>query len=351
VLEDVRFDGWLPDTEDPRDYRAVFAEGQELPRRVDLRPHCSPVEDQRHIGSCTANAVVGAAEYLEGTATGSPRPPDLSRLFVYFNARYLYGQQAQDSGSQVRAAMASLAVYGVCLERIWPYDPQRYAEPPPPEAYRDAERRQGLEYARLRPGAEIKQALAAGFPVAFGTFVPKAVFEAATINGGRLPMPNTVPQDEIVGHAMLLVGYDLDQGHYVLRNSWGEGWGDRGYGYAPLALIDAYPGSRDFWVLRRLEQNASYQVIRPAGSHAGPACPACGTTVPARARFCKACGRPLPAAASQGTAGAESGDLLKEIDRRRDQAQRDLDRRLDENRRRLQDEIDHLLGRKKKDEP
>jgi C1A family cysteine protease len=347
MLEDVHFNGWLRDPEDARDYRLRFAQDTPLPRQVDLRDRCTPVEDQRHIGSCVANAVVGAAEYLESVSSGNPRPPDLSRLFVYFNARYLHGAQTQDSGTFVRAAMASLAFYGVCLESIWPYDPNRYAEAPPPEAYRDAERRQGLEYARLRPGDEIKRALAEGFPVAFGTAIPKACYTVAATNGGRLPMPDTVPQEEMVGHAMLLVGYDLDQGHYILRNSWGEGWGDRGYGYAPLPLIDTYPESRDFWVLRRLERDGAYQVIRPA-STAGRRCPACGAELSSHAKFCPACGKPQPADSVATPSGLQSA--FDEIDRRRDQAQQDLERRMEENRRRLQADIDRLLGRKERDE-
>ena len=368
MLEDVHFNGWFRDPEDPRDYQAVFSAGAQLPRQVDLRPRCSPVENQRHIGSCVANAVVGAAEYLEAIATGSNRPPDLSRLFVYFNARYLHGAQMKDSGTYVRAAMASLTFYGVCLESIWPYDPSRYAQPPSAEAYRDAQKRQGLEYARIRPGDEIKQALAAGFPVAFGTAIPKACYVQAT-NGGRLPMPDSVPQDEIVGHAMLLVGYDLDQGHYIIRNSWGEEWGDRGYCYAPLALIDTYPHSTDFWVLRRLEQDGSFEMIRPTGAGAsGRTCPACGAAVSPGAKFCSACGKPLPPEApgvpgmgagtaglpshdgsTTGVSGGGAGSLLDEIDRRREQARQNLDRRLEENRRRLQEDIDRLLGRGKKD--
>ncbi len=345
MLEDVRFDGWLRDPPDRRDYRLQFRDDTPLPRQVDLRPHCSPVEDQRQIGSCVANAVVGAAEYLEAVATGNPRPPDLSRLFVYFNARYMQGTPDRDTGTYVRAAMASLAFYGVCLERIWPYDPSRFAEQPPREAYADAQRRQGLEYARLAPGADIKRALAAGFPVAFGTAIPLACYEVAAQNGGYLPMPDEVAQERIVGHSMLLVGYDLDQGHYILRNSWGEGWGDHGYGYAPLALIDRYPQSTDFWILRRMEQGGDFQVVRPAAS-GQRSCPACGASVPADARFCPACGAPVEK--GRDAAGPSSAsDLLEEIDRRRDAAQRDLDRRLEENRRKLQEDIDRLLGRDK----
>ena len=39
-----------------------------LPASVDLRAWCSPVEDQKNLGSCTANAGVGVVEYFERRA-------------------------------------------------------------------------------------------------------------------------------------------------------------------------------------------------------------------------------------------------------------------------------------------
>ncbi len=54
--------GWLPDIPDKRDhiYGAVRKVPVKLPAKVDLRPGCSPVEDQSDLGSCTANALAGA---------------------------------------------------------------------------------------------------------------------------------------------------------------------------------------------------------------------------------------------------------------------------------------------------
>jgi C1A family cysteine protease len=42
--------------------------------------------------------------------------------------------------------------------------------------------------------------------------------------------PNTVRG----GHAVCLVGYTED--HFIVRNSWGKNWGDKGFAYA----LDAY---------------------------------------------------------------------------------------------------------------
>ncbi|MBU1736272.1 MAG: hypothetical protein KJ692_13680, partial [Verrucomicrobia bacterium] len=66
--------GWLPDVPDTRDipFATVFRVPRKLPARVDLRAGCSPVEDQENLGSCTAQALVGALEFLELRALPSP---------------------------------------------------------------------------------------------------------------------------------------------------------------------------------------------------------------------------------------------------------------------------------------
>ena len=59
--------GWTPDLPDHRDvlYGVVRRVPAKLPKRADLRPTCSQVEDQGNLGSCTGNALAGALEFLE----------------------------------------------------------------------------------------------------------------------------------------------------------------------------------------------------------------------------------------------------------------------------------------------
>jgi C1A family cysteine protease len=74
--------GWVPDVPDQRDYllSAVLRVPAKLPPLVDLRPLCSKVEDQGQLGSCTANALAGALEFLERKDKVSFE--DFSRLFI-----------------------------------------------------------------------------------------------------------------------------------------------------------------------------------------------------------------------------------------------------------------------------
>src|SRR5882672_3101009 len=113
--------GWLPDLPDHRDrlYAAVHRIAARLPRSVDLRPHCSPVEDQGDLGSCTGNALAGAVEFLEKKA----RIPltNVSRLFIYYNERVIEHSVSEDSGAMIRDGIKTLVKQGVCAESRWPY--------------------------------------------------------------------------------------------------------------------------------------------------------------------------------------------------------------------------------------
>lgn len=51
-------------------------------------------------------------------------------------------------------------------------------------------------------------------------------------------------------HVALAVGYTAD--HFIIRNSWGAGWGDKGYFHIPYAVIANPAMSRDFWTARRI---------------------------------------------------------------------------------------------------
>ena len=123
--------GWLPPLPDMRDYSEdhpnvvglvekleIDNDANKLPRKVDLRQWCTPVEDQLDLGSCTANAAVGMLEYFQNRAHGVHI--EGSRLFVYKTTRKLMQAQG-DSGCWLRSAMGALVLFGVPDEKYFPY--------------------------------------------------------------------------------------------------------------------------------------------------------------------------------------------------------------------------------------
>jgi C1A family cysteine protease len=253
--------GWIPDLPDQRDlsYAAPLARLKALPRSVDLRRGFPPAYDQGDLGSCTANAIAGAFQFSRRRAR---QRPDFvpSRLFIYYNERVVEGTVDEDSGAMLRDGMKVCAKLGVCPERSrppgpgdWPYQPARFAVKPPPACYRVALRYQVLRYLRLPQSlAQMRACLASGYPFVFGFAVYESLESAAVARTGVVPLPGP-GERPLGGHAVVAVGFDDAAQRFLIRNSWGAGWGKKGHGTMPYAYLSEPDLSGDFWTIRQTE--------------------------------------------------------------------------------------------------
>jgi C1A family cysteine protease len=219
---------------DPLDWRDRyynFARIEQPRDYVDLRIWASPVEDQLHLGSCVGQAVVGAYELLLNKADRN-RFTDLSRLFVYYNARLLDNAVEEDVGAYVRDGIKAVNKYGVCSESTWPYLVERFAQAPSIQSYEDAQRRLIKKYYRIDDIKDIIDALNTDSPVVTSMNVYDSFDE---LDRGKkiLPMPRA-SEDLIGGHAVTFVGYDLPKKLFLARNSFGTDWGEDGYFWVPF---------------------------------------------------------------------------------------------------------------------
>jgi C1A family cysteine protease len=286
--------GWLPDYPDIRDVTfqservpsklqalgqpsvkqmlakvgATTSAPAALPASVDLRPWCSPIEDQKTIGSCTAHAGVGLVEYFERRAFG--KHLDASRLFLYKVTRNLL-KWTGDTGAFLRSTMYALTLFGVPPEEYYPYNIADFDKEPSAFCYAFAQSFQAISYYRLDPPGttpsnlltQIKTYLANGLPSMFGFTVYSSISQANT-NGGKIPYP-TRGERVLGGHAIDAVGYDDNlkikntnaggietTGALLIRNSWGTGWGSAGYGWLPYKyVLDGL--ATDWWSLIKSE--------------------------------------------------------------------------------------------------
>ncbi|TAG85407.1 MAG: peptidase C1 [Bacteroidetes bacterium] len=223
-----------------------------LPNKVDLRPYMTTVENQGQVGSCTANAVVGACEYLIKKA--APKKFfDVSRLFVYYNARWRGNSQDTDSGSVIQYAVESLQKFGACSEKTWKYDTAKVLTKPNEPSYQEAANFKISDYQKVPVELETwKKCLADGYPIIFGCLLFNS-FDECNKKGGIVPMPSTEDGGRKAhgAHAMLCVGYsDVDQ-MFIVRNSWGADWGDKGNCYMPYNyLMNPKFNLNDCWMLK-----------------------------------------------------------------------------------------------------
>lgn len=237
---------WVRDKPDSRDY-IYKSIPKAIPQSVDLRPLCTPIEDQGMLGSCTGQAIAGAIEYLNKK---SGRPTDVSRLFIYYYERVILGTVNYDSGAYIRDGIKVVNKNGASLEKFWPYIISRYRTKPNSVSIQDAAKRKVLLYERAVDFDACINALANGYPITIGFDVYSSFLSRTTSTTGMMSYPNTATETLLGGHAVLLVGYNNSTNQFIARNSWGNRWGDRGYFYMPYQVIMNKTMSDDFWVIK-----------------------------------------------------------------------------------------------------
>jgi len=248
--------GWVPDVPDFRDFRFSVAQVtiQSLPNKVDLSPKCPPVWDQGKTGSCTAQAIGAAFEFqqMQVKPAWDFRP---SALFIYYNERMMEGNINVDSGAMIRTGMKTIQKYGVCKDPLWPYVESKFKIRPPAVAYKNGLTHRGIAYERLQTDlTTLKGCLAGGYPFVFGFAVYQSLMTDAVAESGDGKMP--LSNDKMLGgHAVMAVGYDDATRTFLIRNSWSDKWGKKGYFTLPYEYLTNSHLADDFWVLRKITNN------------------------------------------------------------------------------------------------
>lgn len=219
-----------------------------LPSVVSLAQKMPLVYDQGQTGSCTGNAIAGLIHY-QLLKEGGANVLVPSRLFIYFNERLMEGTTGEDSGAEIRDGIKSLANYGFCFEDVWAFVPWMLTHRPSAKAYMTANRHKVDRYLRVEQTLQgLKQRLADGHPVVCGITLFESFQspEMAKTGVGCMPRPGEQVDG---GHAVLIVGYNDHDQTFEFRNSWGAGWGSKGYFTLPYAYVLDPKLAQDFWTI------------------------------------------------------------------------------------------------------
>lgn len=251
--------GYLPDKPDPRDFGlSRLGLGETFPSSASLAQFVPSVLNQGPIGSCVANALAQAIR-IRALGMREDYPEIMSRLFAYWHSRNQHGDAKRDTGTYIRLAIKATNKLGRPPESAWPYvtsdhrnpvdgsNPPKFTRKPPPFVTMHAIDRRRQRFYRIASYdqervTEIKRAISSGFPVVLGTRISESFL---SLPANHVPVP--IPTDRIVGgHAFLLAGYE--EGHALACNSWGTGWGDRGWFRMSWEFV-AWSQTHDLWAI------------------------------------------------------------------------------------------------------
>lgn len=239
-----RFDA-RPDEADFRDHLyqpSLINVPPEAPIGTWLRRKV-PVLNQGQEGACTGFGLATVVHYLHRTRAGKNDKDLVSARMLYEMAKRYDRWSGEDySGSSCRGAIKGWHKHGVCLDDLWPYSVDDVDRDLTPEREADAARRPLGAYYRVNSHdlTHMHTALAE-----VGVLYVSAKVHSGWNNvgaDGKIDFAD----DDIGGHAFVLVGYDSTG--FWLQNSWGDRWGYQGCGH--MTYADWLKNGMDAWVAR-----------------------------------------------------------------------------------------------------
>ena len=217
-----------------------------IPTIVDHRPQMTPIRDQGPRGTCVAHAANAALEAFPSI------PDDLSEQYSYdLFMRKENREPCYDKGIKTTDSANYLAD-GTVVESKWAYTNSVPAcNTTVPAAASSAPKYKIASYQLIEDGgidgaASIKNprylesALRAGRNIVLGTHVAWANPNADGILDVVINSGTGQPAASRGGHAMLICGYNAPKKYFIVKNSWGTGFGHAGYAYLSYDYIRTY---------------------------------------------------------------------------------------------------------------
>lgn len=215
-----------------------------LPPSVDLRQTWWNIGDQGGTGSCVGWAAAeGVVRHHMVKANRLAKTQPLSARQVWMASKETDTFTArpesfiEEAGTSLKAAVDICRKFGVVPSSTLPFNVGGLMYSGQENAfYALAAQRKITAYFNLFKNLDQWRTwLASRGPILVALSVDRTWDQATTTHGNLdVFQPGTVRG----GHAVSIVGYTT-AGRFIVRNSWGTGWGDHGFGYASAAYINA----------------------------------------------------------------------------------------------------------------
>lgn len=207
-------------------------------KNIDLRHKFASIRNQGGQGSCASFAVASVIESLVGAKN------HYSPAFLYWNAREINESTNKDTGASLYDVIKVASSKGDCKEESMPYQADTFTLAPSAIAIEQALECRVIEAKTVEPKlTDIKSALSDGYPVIIAAKIFDS-FSETKKGFVRLPSSEEATKsqrsDRHGTHAMVVCGFSDEERIFVVRNSWGNSFGDKGYCYIPYAYAQQY---------------------------------------------------------------------------------------------------------------
>ena len=209
----------LPSPSDERDWNAgnIYKKNN-LESILDLRTDLPPVRNQGVQGTCAAQTATCMKEWQE------KQDYDFSE---YMSPQFIYNNRENQTSEGMfgRDIMRILSKIGSVREDVYKYGKIEPVGDIDADFYNKATNHKIKSYARIYDIDNLKKALSINGPC----YIAFPVYNV----GVRMWKKEATDPDLPGGHAMTVIGYN--NVGFIIRNTWGEEWGDQGYCTYPFS--------------------------------------------------------------------------------------------------------------------
>jgi len=208
----------LRDVPQPPSYRGM------VPERVDLSSKLPAVRTQGTTSTCVSWAATYAAASFALRSRGIGSFPSLSPSFTY---NRLSGDQWCNRGTKISDTLNLLRDAGALPIEEFAFDGGWCGRQPTAAELERAKQFRIKSWAALDATSfdRVKEQLARSAPIIFGTHWTRKL---DSLRGDAILEEDDIPGE---GHAMVAVGYDDAKRAFRIQNSFGQSWGNKGYGW------------------------------------------------------------------------------------------------------------------------
>ena len=237
------------------DWSKLKVKGVQCDLRTQIDDYGLSIRSQGSRGTCSVFALTFCQEYMAAKTTGQ-KNLDFSEEYLNVIGDIAAGS-TQDGGFYKDLNMG-YQVNGHVKESELPYhDPmaggtknkaitllnegmatKKFAA----DFIKDWDPKKGANDGEVKTSCDY---LDKNIPVAVGLLWPANGKMQKAIFSGVDMMVKVPKSDTVDGHSVVLVGYHKiasipGGGYFIFRNSWGTGWGDKGYGYMSFEYVKTY---------------------------------------------------------------------------------------------------------------